>query len=84
MNGVHEMFALLVGLAGSAFALTRISLNQQKAVVERFGGFLEQSLRRQEATNERLAAAVGELAHGVQANNRLLERLAERTAGEQS
>ena len=84
MNEVREMFALVVGLAGSAFALTRISLTQQKAIVERFSGFLEQSVRRQEATNERLATAVSELAHGVQTNTRLLEKLIERASGDQS
>lgn len=84
MSGWHEALMLLCGLAGSAFALARLSLAMQRDLVGRFAGFLEASLSRQEATSERLAQAVAELRHGVDENTLTLRQIAERLAGRAS
>jgi hypothetical protein len=75
----------LIGLLGSfvaaAFALLRLALTQQRALTERFVGFLEESLRRQEEATTNFEAALESLACNVRENSALISRVAERMNG---
>ncbi|HRF61141.1 MAG TPA: hypothetical protein PLH94_14655 [Fimbriimonadaceae bacterium] len=74
----RELLLLLGGVTASAFALARIGLAGQRRLLERFAGFLESSIRRQESIQERLAEALDGLREEVRDQSRLLGRLAER------
>ena len=77
MEDWQQIVALVSGLAASAFALVRLILNQQKVITERFVGFLEASLRRQEATIAGFRSSIENLSAGVNENTQVVRRLAE-------
>lgn len=74
----REVLLLLGAVTASAFALARIGLASQRRLLERFAGFLEDSVRRQEAIQERFAQALTDLRDEVRDHTRLLGRLWER------
>lgn len=75
----------LLGVVGafvaSAFALMRMTLNQQKALTDRFVGFLEASLRNQESTILGFRQSVDQLRDTVQENTVVVRHIAERLKG---
>lgn len=73
-----ELFALLGSFIASAFALVRFSLAQHRALADRFIGFLEESVRRQEEVNDRFQVAIDRLTESVQENSAMLGRMGER------
>lgn len=73
-----ELFALLGSFIASAFALVRVSLAQHRAMVDRFIGFLEESVRRQEEVNTRFQSALDRLTDSVQENSAMLARITEK------
>lgn len=73
-----QLLALLGSFIGAAFALLRLMLTQQRSLTERFVGFLEESLRRQEEATTNFEAALESLACNVRENSALVARLAER------
>lgn len=73
-----ELLALLGSFVAAAFALVRLALSHQRALTERFVGFLEESLRRQEESTANFEAALESLASNVRENSALVARLAER------
>lgn len=78
MNSTAELIALLGSFVGAAFALVRLALTQQRSLTERFVGFLEESLRRQEESTENFEAALESLSSNVRENSALISRVAER------
>ncbi len=58
---LSEYGTLLGGVAAAAFALARMSMSQQKSLVERFMNFMESALSRQEQTLERFANSLDRL-----------------------
>lgn len=66
---------------GTAFALVRYSLNQNRAMTERFVSFLEASILRQEGINTGFRAAIEALSESVRENSQVLARMAERIQG---
>jgi uncharacterized coiled-coil protein SlyX len=78
MGEWRDLFVLLGGFAASAFALVRLTLAQQKAVTDRFVGFLESSIQHQDETIDGFREAVSTMTQGVQENTQLLRRVAER------
>ena len=75
-----EALAIVAGLAASAFTLARLALRQQRAITERFVGFLEASVRRQDETLESFREAVTELKDTSRENGRVIERIARHLA----
>lgn len=78
MSADVQLLALIGSFVGAAFALLRLMLAQQKALTERFVGFLEESLRRQEEATANFEAALETLSCNVRENSTLVARLAER------
>ncbi len=74
----RETLVLLGGFVASAFALVRLALAQQRAVTDRFVGFLEESLRRQDETVDGFREALSALNCGLRENSQILRRVAER------
>lgn len=54
-----EIVTLLGTFLGSAFTLLKVALNHHRSMSERFVGFLEAALLRQEQANERFEADPG-------------------------
>ena len=73
-----ELLALLGGFVAGAFALLRLMLNQQRVLTERFVGFLEDLVRRQEEASANFEAALAQLSDNVRENSALVARMAER------
>ncbi len=73
-----ELLALLGSFVATAFALVRHALGQHRSMTERFVGFLESSLRRQEQVNAQFESALEQLTVNVRENSALLSRVAER------
>lgn len=69
---------MIGSFVGSAFALVRMALAQNRAMMEGFVRYLEGSLRHQEEVNSRLTEAVDSLRDNVRENMILLSRIAER------
>lgn len=76
-----QLLALLGSFVAAAFALVRLALTQQRALTERFVGFLEESLRRQEEATTNFEAALESLSCNVRENSALISRVAERMNG---
>ncbi len=76
MSG-EQLALAIVALFGSALALIRASLGQQKSVTERFVAYLEQSSREILDNNRRLTQAVDALGTGVRENTLLIRSVAE-------
>ncbi|MFN3684227.1 MAG: hypothetical protein ACK41F_09870 [Fimbriimonadaceae bacterium] len=76
-----QLLAVLATFVASSFALVRFSLVQQRQVADRFVGFLEEMVRRQEEAQAAFAPALSELAEAVRRNTEVLERMRGRTAG---
>lgn len=72
------MVALLGTFVGSAFALVRFALGQNKALTDRFVTYLETALCRQEEVNAGFKAAIDGLTANVRANSAVLQKVAER------
>lgn len=70
-----EIVTLLGTFLGSAFTLLKVALNHHRSMSERFVGFLEAALLRQEKANERFEQTLGRLADGVGEQAELLRRL---------
>lgn len=73
-----ELFTVLGSFIGAAFALIRYAMAQHRAMTDRFVGFLEASLLRQEAVNQGFQKAMEDLTENVRENSTLLARLSER------
>ncbi|MBI5706272.1 MAG: hypothetical protein HZC36_04710 [Armatimonadetes bacterium] len=73
-----ELLALLGSFIAAAFALVRLALGHQRALTERFVGFLEESLRRQEESTANFEAALETLACNVRESSAVIARMAER------
>lgn len=78
VGAARELLVLLGSFVASAFALIRLSLGQQRAIFERFMGFLERTVERLEAANERFSSAVQSVGEGLRENTQVLGRLSER------
>jgi len=76
-----QLLAVLAAFVASSFALVRFSLVQQRQVADRFVGFLEEMVRRQEESQATFAPALRELADAVRRNTEVLERMRGRAAG---
>jgi hypothetical protein len=76
-----QLLAVLATFVASSFALVRFSLVQQRQVADRFVGFLEEMVRRQEESQATFAPALRELADAVRRNTEVLERMRGRAAG---
>jgi hypothetical protein len=76
-----QLLTLLGSFVAAAFALVRLALTQQRALTERFVGFLEDSLRRQEESTTNFEAALESLSCNVRENSALISRVAERIQG---
>ncbi|MEJ5171071.1 MAG: hypothetical protein WHU10_08795 [Fimbriimonadales bacterium] len=74
-----QLVAVLATFVASSFALVRFSLVQQRQVADRFVGFLEEMVRRQEEAQASFTPALRELADSVRRNTEVLERMRERT-----
>lgn len=77
-GSLPELIALLGTFVGSAFALVRLSLGQHRAMTDRFVGFLEETVRRQEPANERFQVSLERLADNVRENSAILAKMGER------
>jgi hypothetical protein len=64
--------------AASAFTLVRAALKENKAVTDRFTGFLEGALARQEEVNVGFQQAIESLNENVRDNSALLGRVLEK------
>lgn len=73
-----QFFALFGGFLGSMFALVRFALVNSRATAERFVGFLESALHRQEDLNSQFQGALEGLSDNVRDNSAVLQRVAER------
>ena len=71
---LSEYGTLLGGVAAAAFALARMSMSQQKTLVERFMTFMESALSRQEQTIERFADSIDRLNQNLESSNRKTAR----------
>lgn len=74
----QQPLLLIAGFAASAFALVRLMLLQQRALTDRFLGFLEDSIRKQATSLDRLRDALQRLNEDVRENSRLIAMLRER------
>lgn len=72
-----HLVAVVGGIAGSAFALVRMVLNQQQTITTRLVSFLESSLQRQESALDSLGDSIQRLSNGIQENTNLLRRATE-------
>lgn len=72
-----DLTVLLGGVVTGILALARITLNQHKALVDRFVSFVEASVRRQETSAEQVAQALRDLAEGTRENTMTLRRMGE-------
>lgn len=72
-----ELVTLVGAFVGSAFTLLKLGLSHYRSLSDRFVGFLEASLVRQEQAQERLESALDRLAEGAGEQTQLLRRLAE-------
>lgn len=73
-----ELLALVGSFIASAFALVRYAMTQNRSLLERFMGFLEGAMKRQEQVNDHFQAALERLGDNVRENSTLLSRIAER------
>lgn len=74
-----QMLAVLATFVASSFALARFSLVQQRQVADRFVGFLEEMVRRQEEAQAAFAPALRDLADAVRRNTEVIEALRRRS-----
>lgn len=81
MTAWPELLAVLTSFVGAAFAIIRFSLAQNRAMTERFVGFLEESIRRQESVNAGFRNAIERLTNSLRENSQILLRLDERLQG---
>lgn len=79
-SDVPSIAGALAAFAGGAFALVRFALTQARTITERFVGYLEDALKRQEAINERFEHTIAQLSESVRENSALLARVVERMA----
>mgnify|MGYP000849043075 FL=1 len=73
----HDLWAVLGGVVASAYALARLSLNQQKMMTDRLTEVLEAAIHRSEARTDALHLSLDDLRAGVRESNSLLSRLTE-------
>lgn len=73
-----ETLALVGSFVASAFALVRYAMSQNRSVLDRFIGYLEHAMERQEAINSRFQSTIESLGANVRENSVLLARVAER------
>ena len=73
-----NLIAVVGGVAGSAFALLRLVMRQHPNLTDRFVGFLETSLTRQETTLNGLADSLAGLDEGVRENSKMMRMLGEK------
>lgn len=71
-GGWNEVVALLGGATASAFAIVRLGMAQQRALVERLIAFLQSHLERQATSLDGLATRVSDNTVAIQ---RLLDRV---------
>ena len=72
-----DLAVLLGGVVTGILALARLTLNQHKTVVDRFVGFVESSLSKQEEASQKVADAIHDLAEGTRENTSMLRRMGE-------
>jgi uncharacterized coiled-coil protein SlyX len=73
----HEILIAAVALVTSTFAMLRLSLVQQRNLVERFVTVLESALDRQADTLDGLGKVISELRDGVRENTHHLRELSD-------
>lgn len=78
--GWNEAVALLGGATASAFAIVRLGMAQQRALVERLIAFLQAHLERQAEGYERIVGTLETLATRVADNTLAIQRFLDRTA----
>lgn len=78
MEGWQAIISILGGAMASAFAVTKMSMAQQRSTVDRFMTFLEAAVQRQENQSQRFAEAVDHLADNVREHTIMLRALAEK------
>ncbi|HRI44893.1 MAG TPA: hypothetical protein PLL78_00730 [Fimbriimonadaceae bacterium] len=76
--GWNEAVALLGGATASAFAIVRLGMAQQRALVERLIAFLQSHLERQSEGADRIAGSLDGLATRVSDNTTAVQRLLDR------
>lgn len=77
---MKEDFALVGGIITGAFALVRYTLHQNRLLTNRFTGFLESLIRRQEDAQGSFSEAILKLNDSVQEQSRILQRLGDRNS----
>jgi hypothetical protein len=78
LEGLTALLALLGSFVGSGFALVRFSLTQSRTVVDRFVGFLEGAIQRQEELNARFQCTLEHLGESVRESSVLIKQIAQR------
>ena len=72
----HDLIVMLGAIAAAAFALARVSMLQQRSLVQQVLSFWESAMDRQGATQARIAESMDEVKLGIRKANSLLSRLA--------
>lgn len=78
IGALKELVALLAGVGAGAFALARMSLSQQRTLIDRFMAFVETGTSRHEAASQGLQFAIERLGEGIAENTQLVNRIADR------
>lgn len=76
-----ELITMLGAFLGSALTILKVALNHHRSMSERFVGYLESALLRQEQASARFESALERLADGVGDQGRVLRQLSERLLG---
>lgn len=72
------MWSVVAAFVASSFALVRFALKEHRAMADRFTGFLEGALARQQEVNAKFTATLEQLVDNVRENSLLLNRVVER------
>lgn len=73
----NELLTLLASFLATAFAILRLAVTQNRAAMDRFVNFLEDSLKRQDQTIDGFREAVEQLRDGVRENTLLVRQMSE-------
>lgn len=73
MDSWQQVIALMGSVVASAFGLMRLVLRQNKENVDRLASVLEESVRHQQESSERLHEAIGALNESMRAVTKSLQ-----------
>jgi hypothetical protein len=80
MDPILSALALAGTFVASAFALVRFTLRENRCITDRFTGFLEGAVTRQEATNKSFREVLEKLVATVDDNSSVLTRILDQVA----